>query len=410
ADEADNHEPSGPLHGFPIAFKDLEDAVGFPNTSGSPIFRDYYPEKDTAIVERLRNAGALPIGKTNVPEFGLGSHTYNPVFGPTRNPWNTGLTAGGSSGGAAVAVATGMLPLTDGSDMGGSLRNPGNFNNVVGFRPTPGLVPKWPSGTPWLPLSVKGPIARSVEDIGFFLSAMAGYDERDQLSYQVDTDAFAGDLAIDPKGLRIAFCPDLGGLPLDPEVRRVLESTRSVFVDLGCEVEDVAPDLTDADHIFKTLRAFSLTSDVSLIRDHRDQLKPEAIWNIEQGLKLGAADVAGAMVKQSALFRRMAEFMSRYDAIVCAVNQVPPFPIETTWPREIDGVEMETYIDWMKSAYFITVTRQPAISVPAGFTSDGLPVGVQIAGRHREDLDLLKLAHAFERATQVSRQRPPIAN
>lgn len=409
ADTADAGEATGPLHGFPIAFKDLEDAVGFPNTSGSPIYRDFYPQADSAIVERLKRHGAIPIGKTNVPEFGLGSHTYNPVFGPTRNPWNLDRTAGGSSGGAAVAVATGMLPLADGSDMGGSLRNPGNFNNVVGFRPTPGLVPKAPSGTPWLPLSVKGPIARSAEDIGFFLSAMAGYDDRDQLSYEVDASAFAGDLSSDPRGLRIAFCPDLGGLPLDPDVRTVLDGTRSTFEALGCQVEDVAPDLTDADLIFKNLRAFSLTTSAELLRTHRGLLKPEAIWNIEAGLKLNAEDVSDAMVRQSNLFRRMREFMLRYDAIICAVNQVPPFPIDTPWPKEIDRVQMETYIDWMKTAYFITVTRQPAISVPAGFTPDGLPVGVQIVGRYRQDLALLKLAHAFEQATGVGRRIPPVA-
>jgi amidase len=266
-----------------------------------------------------------------------------------------------------------------------------------------------PSGTPWLPLSVKGPIARSVEDIGFFLTGMAGFDARDQLSYDVDVAAFGGDLSSEPKGLRVAFCPDLGGLPLDPDLRAVLNSTRSVFEAMGCQVDDVAPDLTDADRIFKDLRAFSLTTSADLLQNHRDLLKPEAIWNIEAGLKLSAHDVASAMTSQAALFQRMNAFMARYDAIICAVNQVPPFPIDVAWPREIDGVQMETYIDWMKSAYFITVTRQPAISVPAGFTPDGLPVGVQIVGRYKRDLDLLKFAHAFEQASGVGKKRPPIA-
>lgn len=402
--------PDQPLFGLPIAFKDLEDAVGFPNTAGSPIYKDFRPEVDSAIVERLRQAGVIPIGKTNVPEFGLGSHTYNPVFGPTRNPWNLDRTAGGSSGGAAAAVATGMLPLADGSDMGGSLRNPGNFNSVVGLRPSPGLVPKSPSGAPWLPLSVKGPIARTVSDVAFFLSAMAGFTARDQLSYEVDTAAFAGSLATETKGLRIAWCPDLGGLPVDPGVRAVVDGSRSAFEALGCEIEDVAPDFTNADRVFKDLRAFSLASMAPVLREHRDLLKPEAIWNIEQGLKLSTEDVMNAMAQQGELYHRVRAFMERFDAFVCVVNQVPPFPVETAWPAEIDGVQMETYIDWMKSAYFVTVTRLPAISVPAGFTPDGLPVGIQIVGRYRGDLDLLKLAHAVEQAINLPNNRPPAAS
>jgi amidase len=410
ANEADRTPGIGALHGLPIAFKDLEDAVGFPNTQGSPIFADFYQERDTAIVARIRAAGAIPIGKTNVPEFGLGSHTYNNVFGPTRNPWNLDRSAGGSSGGAAVALATGMLPIADGSDMGGSLRNPGNFNNVVGFRVSPGLVPKLPAGTPWLPLSVKGPLARSVEDVGFLLSAMAGYDPRDQLSYEVDAAAFAGSLEIDPGKLRIAWSTDLGGLPVDPAVRAVVDGARSAFADLGATVVDACPDFTDADEIFKTLRAFSLTADAELLREHRQAMKPEAIWNIESGLALSAEDVNVAMRKQSAIFQRMSEFMRGFDAFVCVVNQVPPFPIDIPYPTEVDGVQMETYIDWMKSAYFITVTSMPAISVPAGFTSDGLPVGIQVVGRYRGDLDLLKIAHAFEQAANAASRRPRIAS
>ena len=410
ANQADSTPSDGSLHGLPIAFKDLEDAVGFPNTQGSPIFADRFPEADSVIVERLKKAGAIPIGKTNVPEFGLGSHTYNNVFGPTRNPWNLERTAGGSSGGAAAALVTGMLPIADGSDTGGSLRNPGNFNNVVGFRPSNGLVPKSPTALPWNQLGVKGPLARSVEDVGFFLSAMAGFDPRDQLSYEVDTAAFAGDLTIDPKRLRIAWSTDLGGLPLDPAVRSVVDGARAVFEAIGCDVEDACPDFTDADKIFKDLRAFGMTSSADMMRQHRHQMKPEAIWNIEAGLELSAEDVGRAMTGQGVLFRNMVDFMQRYDAFVCAVNQVPPFPIDIAYPTEIDGVQMETYIDWMKSAYYITVTRMPAISVPAGFTPDGLPVGIQIVGTYRGDLALLKIAHAFEQATSFTSRRPPVVS
>lgn len=399
----------GPLHGLPIAFKDLEDAVGFPTSSGSPIFAGTYPERDSALVDRLRAAGVVPIGKTNVPEFGLGSHTYNRVFGPTRNPYELSKSAGGSSGGAGAALATGMLPIADGSDMGGSLRNPGNFNNVVGFRPSPGLVPRWPSGSPWLPLSVKGPLARSVDDIALLLQAMAGFDARDQLSYETPAGAFATPVEADVTGRRVAWAPDLGGLPLDPAVRRVLDAARPVFESLGLHVEEAVPDLTDADRIFRDLRAFSLTEMADLLETNRDDLKPEAVWNIEEGLKLSTHDVASAMSAQAALFDRMTTFMGHYDAVVCAVNQVPPFPIDIPYPTEIDGVAMESYIDWMKSAYWITVTGLPAISVPAGFTDDGLPVGIQIVGRPRGDRALLEIARAFEQATRVGERRPEIA-
>ena len=410
ANEADRQPCDGPLYGLPTAFKDLEDAVGFPNTQGSPIFADRFPEEDAAIVARIKQAGAIPIGKTNVPEFGLGSHTYNNVFGPTRNPWNLERTAGGSSGGAAAALATGMLPIADGSDTGGSLRNPGNFNSVVGFRVSSGLVPKSPTALPWAHLGVKGPLGRSVEDVGFFLSAMAGFDPRDQISYPVDAAAFAGDLTIDPKHLRIAWSTDLGGLPVDPTVRSVVDGARAMFEAIGCDVEDACPDFTDADELFKDLRAFGMTPMADLMREHRDQMKPEAIWNIEAGLKMSAEDVARAMMKQATLFQRMSDFMERYDAFVCVVNQVPPFPIDLDWPHEIDGVQMETYIDWMKSAYYITSTRMPAISVPAGFTPDGLPVGIQIVGKYHGDLELLKIANAFEQATNVASKRPPIVS
>ena len=398
----------GPLHGLPIAFKDLEDAAGFPTTKGSPLHRENYPERDSALVERLRRAGVVPIGKTNVPEFGLGSHTYNTVFGPTRNPYDLSKSAGGSSGGAAVALATGMLPIADGSDMGGSLRNPGNFNNVVGYRPSAGLVPRWPADDPWLPLSVKGPLARSVDDIALLLEAMAGFDARDQLSYATARDAFHGPLDTDLSGKRIAWAPDLGGLPLDPRVRAVLELIRPVFEALGAEVVDDVPDLSGAEEAFKDLRAFSLADMKADLDAHGGQLKPEAVWNIEQGLKLSALDVNLAMAKQAALFNRVSAFMERYDALVCAVNQVPPFPIEWAYPTEIDGVAMESYIDWMKTAYWITATRMPAISVPAGFSEDGLPVGVQIVGRYRGDRALLGIAQAFEGATRVAERRPAI--
>lgn len=402
-------DATGPLHGLPIAIKDLEDAVGFPNTMGSPLHCDNFPARDSLLVERLRRGGALPIGKTNVPEFGLGSHTFNTVFGATLNPYDTSKTCGGSSGGAGVSLATGMLPIADGSDMGGSLRNPGNFNNVVGFRPSPGLVPTWPSDLPWVQLSVKGPLARSVSDIALMLTAIAGADSRAPLSLNVDPASFARPLDRDFRGVRVAWCPDLGGLPLDPRVRAGLESQRTVFTDLGCVVEEAAPDFTGAEEVFQTLRAFMLaTSNADTFDAERAKMKPEAIWNIEQGLALSGVDVGKALVALSGVVDRVRGFMETYEYILCAVNQVPPFDVATRYPESVDGVEMPTYISWMQSAYFITVSRVPSISVPCAFTPEGLPVGIQIAGRLNSDFSVLQIAYAFEQATQVGKRRPPI--
>jgi amidase len=310
-----------------------------------------------------------------------------------------------------VALATGMLPIADGSDMGGSLRNPGNYNNVVGFRVSPGLVPTWPSALPWVQMSVKGPLARSVSDVALMLSAIAGPDSRAPLSLEVDPAGFARPLGRDFKGVKVAWCPDLGGVPLDPAVRSALESKRQVFEDLGCIVEDVAPDFTGAEDVFQKLRAFLLaTSNADTFEAEKSQMKPEAVWNIEQGLKLSGVDVGKALTEQATIVDRVREFMETYEYILCAVNQVPPFDVNIRYPVEIDGVSMPTYITWMQSAYFITVSRVPAISVPCSFTDDGLPVGIQIVGRQRSDFEVLQLAYAFEQATHTAKRRPPVVN
>jgi amidase len=415
ADEADVHtarsETVGPLHGLPIAFKDLEAVVGFPFTRGSPIYKDAMPDGDSLLVARVRRAGAIPIGKTNVPEFGMGSHTYNKVYGTTVNPYDVTKSAGGSSGGAAAALATGMLPIANGSDLGGSLRNPANFNNVVGFRPTVGLVPTAPSEFPLLGFDVKGPLARSVADIAFLLSVMAGPDACDPGCYPSDPSVFAGDLDRSFHGVRVAWCLDLGGLPLDGRVRLVLEQQRKTFEDVGCRVEDVCPDLSGADAIFLTIRRWRTANLYApLLEKHRHQMKPEAIEEIESGMELSSADVARAMIEHGRLLERVRQFQERYEFLVCAVNQVPPFDAAIDWPRDIEDVKMDHYLAWMKSAYWISATFRPAVSVPAGFTSDGLPVGVQIVGRHRDDLGVLQIAHAFEQATGIGRRRPPIVD
>ena len=414
ADAADQRqargEPLGPLHGLPIAIKDTEPAIGFPFTRGSSIFRSDMPNADSVLVERLRGAGALFIGKTNVPEFGMGSHTYNKVYGTTFNPYDLSKSAGGSSGGAAVALAAGMLPIVNGSDLGGSLRNPGNFNNVVGLRPTIGLVPTAPVAMPFGNMSVKGPLARTVGDVAFLMTVMAGADARDPSSYPSNTTVFASQLERATTGIRVAWCPDLGGLPLHPEVRAVLEKQRSIFERLGCIVEEAHPDLSGADEAFLTLRAWRSWSTLGpLLKEHRGEMKPEAITEIEAGATASGADLTKATTTQAKVMTRMREFQDRYEFVLCAVNQVPPFDATLNWPNEIAGKKMEHYVAWMKSAYWITVTGCPAISVPAGFTPGGLPVGIQIVGRYRADLELLQFAHMFEQATNVGKRRPSIA-
>jgi amidase len=402
-------EAVGALHGLPIAFKDLQPAVGFPCTRGSSIFKDDHPVADSVLVERLRTAGVIPIGKTNVPEFGMGSHTYNRVFGTTLNPYDLTKSAGGSSGGAAAALATGMLPIADGSDLGGSLRNPANFNNIVALRPTVGLVPIAPDPLPLLGFGVNGPMARSVSDVAWLLGVMAGADDRDPSCFPSDPSLFQQPLDRDLTGVRIAWCPDLGGLPLDPRVRTVLDRQRKTFESLGCIVEEACPEFGSVDSIFLTIRAWRTAAVLApMLQSHRDQLKPEAVKEIEAGLALTAADVSRAMVQHGELLERVRRFQERYPFLVCAVNQVPPFDATLDWPKDIDGVKMDHYVAWMKSAYWISAAFRPAISVPAGFTPEGLPVGVQIVGRSRDDLGVLQLAHAFEQATGVGRTRPPI--
>ena len=397
----------GALHGLPWAFKDLDAAIGFPWTRGSPIFRNDRPSFDSVLVERLRGAGVLPIGKTNTPEFGLGSQTYNNVYGTTVNPYDFTKTAGGSSGGAAAGVASGMLPAADGSDLGGSLRNPANFNNVVGFRPTVGLVPTAPSTLPFYGFSVKGPMARSVSDVAYLLAAMAGPDARDPECAPSDPTVFAAGLERSFKGVRVAWCPDLGGLALDHRVRSVLEAQRHTFEMLGCTVEEAHPDLTEAEEVFLTMRAFrSWTHLGPLLAAHGADLKPEAIREIEDGARLTAAQLSSAMVRHGQLVQRMRVFQQSYEFVIAAVSQVPPFDAAVHWPSSIEGSSMEHYIAWMKSAYWITATFHPAISVPAGFTAEGLPVGIQIVGRHRDDFGVLQLASAFEQATGIGKRRP----
>jgi amidase len=398
-----------PLFGLPVAHKDLVETRGIRTTFGSPIFATHVPERDALLVERLRAAGAITIGKTNTPEFGAGSQTFNPVFGATRNPYDLSKTCGGSSGGAAVALACGMLPIADGSDLGGSLRNPASFCNVVGFRTTPGRVPIWPDPTPFLPMLVEGPMARTVADVALMLSALAGPDPRAPLSLEEPGARFCQPLARDLRGLRIAWSPDLGGLPVDQQVADVFATQRASFAALGCVVEAASPDMSGADEIFSTLRALRYELSLGhLLDSHRDQLKDTVIWNIEAGRRLTGPEVGRAISLHAALIERMRVFFTRYDALILPTAQVPPFPVEQPYVQAINGVAMESYMAWMRSCAWITVTGQPALAVPAGFTAAGLPVGLQIVGRPRDDFGVLQLGYAYEQATGLHTRRPAI--
>jgi amidase len=399
----------GPLFGLPVAHKDLVATRGVRTTYGSLIYRDHVPAADALVVERLRAAGAVMIGKTNTPEFGAGSQTFNEVFGRTVNPYDVSKTCGGSSGGAAVALACGMVPIADGSDLGGSLRNPASFCNVVGLRPSPGRVPSWPREAAWFPLSVQGPMARTVEDVALLLSAMAGPDPRAPIAIAEAGDRFRAPLGRDFRGVRVAWSRDLGGLPIDRRVTAVLDAQRGTFEALGCIVEDGQPDFTEARAIFQVWRAWHYALKYGpLLAEHRHQLKDTVVWNIEEGLKLSGRDLIDAEVERTRLYHRVREFMETHEFLLLPVTQVPPFDVTQPYVTEIDGVKLPTYVDWMRACSDITVTGLPAISVPCGFTADGLPVGIQIVGRHENEWGVLQLAHAFEDATGFGRRRPPL--
>jgi len=399
----------GMLHGLPLAVKDLSLTKGVRTTFGSPIFRDFIPDADEIFVERLKAAGGIVIGKTNTPEFGAGSQTFNTVFGPTLNPYDTDMTCGGSSGGAAVATACGMLPFADGTDLGGSLRNPASFCNVVGFRPSPGRVPRVAANA-WNTLPVQGPIARSVADAALLLSVMAGPDRRDPISIDEPGEHFRRPLDRVFKHVRIAWSENLGRYPVEPVVNEVCNASRSVFEEIGCIVTEGEPDFSGVDEIFQVLRAADFAqARRGDLAARRHQLKDTVIWNAERGLQLSAQDIATAEFDRTALYARVSAFFERYEFLVLPVVQVAPFPIEIEWVGEIAGVKMDTYIDWMATCYAISCTGLPAISVPCGFTSSGLPIGLQIVGRRHCDFDVLQLAYAFEQATGHGLYRPSIA-
>jgi len=398
----------GLLHGLPTAHKDLVDVAGLTSTHGSALLSENVPIRDDLIAERIKAAGAIVIGKTNVPEFGAGSQTFNDVFGATANPWDVSKTPGGSSGGAAVALATGMIPIADGSDFGGSLRNPASFCSVVGFRPSPGLVPSWPKLAAWSVLSVEGPMGRSVQDVVLQLAATAGPDLRSPVALSDQPEVFFGSLDRDLRGLRVAWTDDLG-LPTDPAVVAALSPARRLLEAAGARVDEATPDLGDAGHIFQVMRAAQMEIGLGELFDrHGDQMKDTLRWNIAEARRRPLTDWTDAARAHGRLYHRVRKFFERFDVLALPVSQVPPFGIDQEWVKEINGVQMPTYIDWMRSCSDISVTTCPAISVPAGFTPKGLPVGLQLVGPHRSDFELLRIAYTFEQAIGLGDRRPPI--
>ena len=408
ADEAIAHgRPRGPLHGLPVAHKDLFDTAGIRTVRGSPYYRDNVPTHDALIVQRIAAAGAITVGKTNTPEFGAGSQTFNPVFGATKNPYDVTKTCGGSSGGAAVSLACGMVPIADGSDTGGSLRNPASFCNIVGFRPSPGRVPN--DAHTWSPLAVSGPMGRNVADVALLLSAIAGPEPHDPLTINEDPAQFARPLGRNFKGVRVAWWKGLGGIPFEAEIRRVVDDNRKVFESLGCIVEEAEPDFSGVDIAFPTLRHLSYHSGyAALAREHPDIVKDTIKWEIAEAERQTAADVAKASARQALMFNQSSEFLQRFEYFVLPVTQVAPFDVTVPYLTEIAGTPMATYIDWMRSCWYVTFMSNPAISVPAGFTNTGLPIGVQIVGRARGEWSVLQLAHAFEQGTRHGAKRPPV--
>jgi amidase len=406
----DSGMPLGPLHGVPIAVKDLMDTAGLRTTYGSRIYRDHVPDRDALIVSRLRAAGAIIVGKTNTPEFGAGSHTFNEVFGLTRNPYRLDRSAGGSSGGAGVALATGMLPLADGSDLGGSVRNPASFGNVVGLRPSPGRVASARPGDAWDPASVLGPMARTVDDVALMLSVIAGPERRAPLSIDEDGEQFRRLADRDLGEARVAFSWTGDGLPVEDDVLEVLAGLRARLTAAGARVVDVEPDLAGTDEVFETFRALEfLTAHGDDAREHPELVKATVHQEMEWAQALTGPDIARAAVLRTLAFRRMQELFTRFDLLVLPTSQLAPFPAEWEYPREVAGRPMERYYTWQRSCSRITATGMPAISLPAGFTRDGLPVGAQLVGRYRGEFDLLCWARAIEAASEgIGRVRPEL--
>lgn len=397
----------GWLAGLPIAIKELENVSGVRTTYASPIYADNVPERSDVLVERLEENGGIPIGMSNTPEFGAGANTFNEVHGETRNPWNTKLNAGGSSGGSAAALATGQVWLATGSDLGGSLRTPASFCSVVGFRPSPGRVARGPSELPFTPLPIHGPMARNVGDVALMLDAMCGWHVEDPISLPAPETPFqnAADWREPPR--RVAFSEDLGVSPVEPEVRRLCREAAWKLEAAGAIVEDSCPDFSGVFEAFAVLRAADFATTMRpLYEQHKNLLKPDIIWNIERGFELSAEDVGRALLRQGKLYADIVKFFSEYDVLIAPAACTLPRPIEIRWPREVEGVRWDNYIEWLRLVSVITVSSCPVIALPAGFSADGRPVGIQMVAPPRGDALLLSAAAAFEEIVGVAGLTP----
>ncbi|MDQ0395921.1 amidase [Labrys monachus] len=385
------------LGGLPFAVKDLSDLAGVRTTYGSPIFADNVPERSDIMVERLEDHGGIPIGKSNTPEFGAGANTFNDVFGETLNPWNRSLNAGGSSGGSAVALATGQVWLATGSDLGGSLRTPASFCSVVGLRPTPGRVAAGPAEVQFETLAVNGPMARNVEDIGLMLDAMVGWHIEDPLSLEAPAASFRQAARERGAPRRIAFSPDLGVTPVDRETCAVCEAAARRFAEAGCIVEEACPDFSGVPEAFQTLRALGYVAGMqTLYETKRSLLKPDVVWNIERGRALDAEAVGVALRRRSRLYAEIAAFFGTYDLLLTPAACTPPLDVKQRWVREVDGHVFENYVEWLRLASVVTMTSCPSLAMPAGFSADGRPIGLQLIGKPRGEAALLGAGAVLE--------------
>jgi amidase len=397
----------GLLAGLPVPIKDLADVAGVRSTQGSRIFKDRIAETSNIVVKHLEAEGGIIYAMSNTPEFGAGAQTFNDVFGITRNPWDTRLTPAGSSGGAAVALATGMAWVAHGSDLGGSLRNPASFCGVVGLRPSPGRVAASVFSKIDGTLGVEGPMARNVADVALLFDAMAGEEAGDPLSLPKPAQSFSAAVSSGWKPKRIAVSRDLGITPVDPDVADLIMAAARKLEGEGVIVEEAHPDLSEAMNCFQTLRAIGFVTGMrQLLVDHRDKLKPEVIWNIEKGLRLTGEEIAVAEAQRGALFRRMSAFLDTYDLLLCPATIVPPFPVEERYVKSCNGIEFQTYVDWLLIVAAITLCACPAISIPCGFTKSKLPVGLQIVAGNRSEAKLLAGAHFIEQVLGIGAITP----
>ena len=400
-------ESRGPLAGLPIAVKDLSDVAGLRTTYGSPIFKDNVPERSDIMVETLEASGAVPLAMSNTPEFGAGANTFNEVFGETLNPWNTELNCGGSSGGSAVALATGQVWLATGSDLGGSLRTPASFCSVVGLRPSPGRVAAGPGEQRFDTLSVHGPMARNVEDVALMLDAMSGWSIEDPVSLPKPVEPFltAARRRTPPKRVALILAP--AGLPIEPEVVAACRAAADKLARAGIAIEEASPDFSGVGQAFQTLRAVDFAVGMAtLLKNHRDQLKPDIIWNAEKGLSLKPEEIGKALLRRSRLYGDMVAFFQTYDALILPAAPILPRDVKERWPREINGIALDNYVEWLKLAALVTMTTCPSLALPAGFSADGRPVGIQLVGKPRGEAALLAAGAALEQVFGIAGQLP----